>query len=285
MSFIRTRCIKNRRVISVFVLLIALPIFAAPSHSSENTSCIVIYGDTRTNHDIHRNIVEAIMKCEPRAVFHTGDFVCNNLRDWKVFNEITSDLRKKAEFYPVIGNHDYETGIKYYFDNFELPNNEQWYSVEREGIHFIILDSNIRIVRESSQCEWLESDLKNTDKNKFIVVLFHNPPFNSKYRKTTAEEEKLRKTIVPLLEKYNVDMVFNGDFHSYERLLYNSIHYITTGGGGAPLHDRRHKYPYSKKCLKTYHFCTLYIKNNSLFVDVFDIDSKLIDQFSAEKKK
>lgn len=36
---------------------------------------IVIYGDSRTNHNTHQDIVEAVIRVESAAVFHTGDLV------------------------------------------------------------------------------------------------------------------------------------------------------------------------------------------------------------------
>jgi hypothetical protein len=33
-----------------------------------------------------------------------------------------------------------------------------------------------------------------------------------------------------------VDAVFSGHNHIFERYLYNGIHYLVTGGGGAPLY-------------------------------------------------
>jgi len=42
--------------------------------------------------------------------------------------------------------------------------------------------------------------------------------------------------LVPLFELYDVDMVFTGHDHNYEHGEVNGIHYVVTGGGGAPLY-------------------------------------------------
>jgi len=243
-------------------------------------SYIVVYGDSRTNHAVHKEIVKAIMKYKPKIVFHTGDMIDTHRDDWIIFNEITSELRKTAEFYPALGNHEYYGGLNVFADNFELPNNEQWYSVERQGIHFIILNSYTRIDESSEQYAWLESDLKNIGKNiKFTIVFFHHPPFSSQFT-PTENWKPLVDAAVPLFEKYGVDIVFNGHVHAYERCLHNNIYYITTGGGGAPLHLSGEKNPYSQKYIATYNFCLLHIEGKRLFVEVLDKDLKPLDEFS-----
>jgi len=243
---------------------------------------IVVYGDTRTNHDDHRKVVEAIMKINPEVAFHVGDLVADGRvkAQWDVFFEISEPLLKIAEFYPVLGNH--ERNSQLYFDNFELPNNERWYSVDKYNIHFIILDSNVDSSIGSEQYNWLEADLKNRDKNvTFTAVVLHHPPYSTGHHK--KDEKGLRETVVPLFEKYNVDIVFAGHDHDYERSLVNGIYYIVTGGGGAP-HDRpqARTSPYSQIFINTLEFCALSIKDSQLLVEVFNEKSELIDKFSVE---
>ncbi len=50
----------------------------APSNSDPAPYQFVVYGDTRTRHDVHRNVMEAIAKLEtPDFVLHTGDLVAD----------------------------------------------------------------------------------------------------------------------------------------------------------------------------------------------------------------
>lgn len=243
---------------------------------------IVVYGDTRTNHSVHQAIVDRILLRKPDVVFHTGDLVTNGRKEkqWKTFNEITENLCKLCEFFPALGNH--ENNAKLYFDNFELPNNEIWYSIEINNIHFIVLDSNTSLQIDSEQYNWLENDLKNIDRDKikFVAAIFHHPPFSTGI---SAEDEKhLRKSIIPLFEKYYVDIVFNGHDHCYERCFYNGIYYIVTGGGGAPLYWKSRRRDYSQLFIKKYHYCELYIENDKLIMNVFDINLNIIDNIEID---
>ncbi|MGA3242867.1 MAG: hypothetical protein ABSG03_42035 [Bryobacteraceae bacterium] len=43
--------------------------------------------------------------------------------------------------------------------------------------------------------------------------------------------------LIPLFEKYRVTAAFFGHDHNHQHYLKNDIHYVITGGGGAPLYD------------------------------------------------
>ena len=265
-------------LISLIITLIFLLTSCSFLESQESLSSpIIIYGDSRTDHQIHQKIVDEIIKTKPVLVFHTGDLEEDGLNpdQWTIFNDIVSDLVKITQFYPALGNH--ENNSHFYFDNFDLPNNERWYSVEKDNLQFIVLDSNSDCSIGSEQHLWLEGDLQNINENiKFVIAIFHHPPFSTGSH--TEDEKGLRQTIVPLFEKYGVAIVFNGHDHDYERSLCNNIYYIVTGGGGVPLYDQSRISPYSQKFIKAYHFCKLTLINNQLIVEVYDIDLNLIDQ-------
>ena len=267
---------------SILILIIAFVPFQLTAYADQGSSdCIIIYGDSRTSHAIHQKIVNRIMENNPSVVFHTGDLVNNGLNpeDWAMFNKITDGLRETAEFYPALGNHEENSPL--FFKNFNLPNNGHWYSVDRQDAHFIILDSNSVLTTDSEQYRWLEDNLKSVDKKtKFVIVIFHHPIFSS--TKSHADEKGLMH-IIPLFERYGVNMVFNGHAHNYERFYYNKIYYIVTGGGGAPLHRRSHKAEYSELFRKVYHFCKLSISSNQLTVTAIDINSNVVDEFTVKK--
>ncbi len=242
---------------------------------------IAVYGDSRTGHSAHERIMEGIASITPVAVFHTGDLVGNgnNSKDWKTFNRIKSKLPSGTLFYPALGNHEKESPL--YFNNFTLPGNERWYSVEISGVHFTILDSGTDLSLNSTQYQWLENDLSSVGSGiNFIAVLFHYPPYST--GRHGEDPKRLRSKIVPLFKQYGVDLVFSGHDHNYERLLVNGTQYIVTGGGGAPLRRQARNSPYSLVFKKAHHFCVIYFTGNgNLTVDVWDWAAKLIDHFEV----
>ena len=72
----------------------------------------VIFGDTRSNHDIHAEMARAIMAEGADFYINTGDLVSDGTseEDWDYFFEAEKELLLEIPFYPVIGNHDEEGG-------------------------------------------------------------------------------------------------------------------------------------------------------------------------------
>jgi acid phosphatase type 7 len=245
---------------------------------------ILIYGDTRTNNDIHRQIAAKMLLQHPVVVFHTGDLISDgfNSSEWDTFNTITADLRATAEFFPALGNHENQSPL--FFENFVLPGNEQWYSINRNKIHFVVLNSCVSTKAGTEQFSWLQSDLENIpDSIMFIVAVLHHPPYSTGPH---AEDEMgLRQTIVPLFEQYGVDVVFTGHDHSYERSYCGGRYYIVTGGGGAPMYDQTRQHPCSQLFLKIHHYCRLSRFGDELRVRIYDGEQQVIDQFVVAKFK
>lgn len=264
----------------IIALISILLLSCTPETTNRN---IVVYGDSRPNDDRHRKVIDAILRISPDVVFHVGDLVNDgNIAGlWGKFNEVTRELREVAEFYPAAGNHEQES--PYYYDNFVLPNNEKWYSVEIEAIHFVVLNSNLDLQIGSEQYLWLSNDLANIGKsNLFIIVLFHHPIFASGPH--IPDEKGFGDALNPLFEQYGVDIVFNGHNHLYERSLFNGIYHVVTGGGGTAqnfVSDSRLN-PYSEKVVSTFHFCTISMENSMLIIEVFDTELNRIDKFFVD---
>jgi predicted phosphodiesterase len=240
---------------------------------------LVVFGDTRSGHDAHRAVIDQIRTFQPTAVIHVGDLVNNgwSTADWDSFNAIEGSLIDETDFYPALGNHEYQSDL--YFDNFTLPNNEQWYSVDYNGVHFIVLNSCVDLGPSSGQYGWLLADLAAVDQaTNFVAVVLHHPPYSTGQH--AEDEAGLRETLVPLLELYEVDVVFAGHDHDYERSFCGDIYYVVTGGGGAPLRDQARSHPCSQLFLSVYHFCKLSAFPDRLVISVYDIDRELIDSFS-----
>jgi len=252
--------------------------------ASGSSQCIVIYADTHANEEVHRRIVDAIVAIRPIAVFHAGDMVedGSNLLQWEIFNRAVSRICKISKFYPAPGNRDATSSL--FFDNFVLPNNERWYSMEIDGIHLVVLDTNSELSKESPQYAWLQDDLRDASgKAGFIIAIFHHPPFN--IGPPDEDEKNLKSNVVPLFERYGVDMVFCGHVHAYERNFYNNIYYIVTGGGGAPLHEKVRSRAYNQKYIKACHFCKLSLKGDQLVMQVLDDGLSPIDQLKIKQRR
>lgn len=237
----------------------------------------VIYGDTRGVWDNWKNCTNVAINIEkekPYFVIHTGDIVNNGRRanEWLDFFS-ASRFMYNSTLFPALGNHEYYG--EHYFKFFSLPNDELWYSFDSGPVHFVALDSNVRNSLRMSQIRWLINDLRSNN-NIYTIVFFHHPLYSSGNHGSTFY---LRCFWGLILDYFNVDIVFNGHDHSYERGNVNGINYIVTGGGGAPLYNIGESWwtEYSEKC---YHYCLISADSNKLTLDAKKPDGTIIDKLT-----
>lgn len=240
----------------------------------------IVYGDSRGVWDNWYNasiVAKSIEIDKPQFVLHTGDFVRDGRKidQWIDFFSF-SNFSHNCTIYPTLGNHEYYGDS--YFQYFSFPNDKCWYSFDKGPVHFIALDSNKLNLFNLNQTLWLFNDLKNNEK-PFTIVFYHHPSFSSGNHGSSYLTRLLWS---PLFSYFDIDIVFNGHDHSYERGLVNSVYYIVTGGGGAPLYNIRSKWwtVYSEKA---YHFCLLNVENNVLNFNAKRADGSVIDCFTIDK--
>jgi len=245
--------------------------------SKENDSIrFIAFGDTRGVWDDWKNasiVAEAIEKEDPQFVIHTGDLVRDGrvYEQWLDYFKISSFVHNSTLF-PTLGNH--ERFGDPYFDYFNLPNNEIWYSFNWGPVHFVCLDSNFLNSLRPAQFFWLIKDLKLNSK-PYTIVNFHNPPYSSGNH---GSSYYLRLIWGPIFQYFNVDIIFNGHDHSYEHGKVKDVNYIVTGGGGAPLYDvgSSRWTIYSEK---TYHYCLIEANQQQLSFKAKKSDGTIIDSF------
>ena len=81
---------------------------------------------------------------------------------------------------------------------------------------------------DQDQQKWLEEELKNSN-SKWKIAYFHHPIYSSGGRH--GSEVDLRSIVEPLFIKYDLNVVFAGHEHFYERLKpQKGINYFTAGG-------------------------------------------------------
>ena len=238
---------------------------------------LVVLGDSQYDHEAHRAVVSAIVRLNPAVVFQLGDLTGDgrNPENWKAFNEINSPITARSEYFPLLGNHEENSPL--YFENFKFLEGRHWYSLDRQGVHFILLDSVSELSPGSQQYQWLEADLMGAKGALFKIVMMHYPVFNA--GAVREKEAEFQETLVPLFERYGVSAVFSGHTHNYQRFLHNGIHYIISGGGGSPVYPLERSHPDLKESFLGHHFCALWPQGNFIEVTVFDAKSSVIDEF------
>ncbi len=190
-----------------------------------------------------------------------------------------AELLKTNVPWAVIGNHDARRWA--FYDIFESPilgqsggtasNNKKFYSIEQGDLHILLIDTETTdLSKDSELLKWLEKDLQANSK-KWTVAIFHHPPYtygghnsdnprDSHYKLSmTGRLFLVRENIIPVLEKYDVDLVYSGHSHLYERSKLIHKHYQDSTHFDTKLHVvQDNNSSYCKRLEKTPFAGTLY---------------------------
>ena len=261
--------------------------FTAPPKGSRKPFKFIVYGDTRSFPDRHSAVIRAIQRDLPAAFFvNTGDLVADG-RVWplwqKEFFGPARDVLRRAPFWPVRGNHEEDAVM--YRRLFDLPETKLYYSFDFGNLHFVVLDSRLdERYADPAMLAWLERDLAAT-KADWIIVAYHRPSFDVvEYRTTWGNSD-----VMPILEKYGVDLVLSGHSHVYERFRPigpaggKPIIHIITGGGGAPNYDLSPS-PIVEKTASVLHYCVFRIAGDHLEMVAKTPDGKVLDRLKLVKR-
>lgn len=171
---------------------------------------------------------------------------------WDGWGRFMEPLTSKIPMMVIEGNHEIEPQIdgmtfKSYLTRFAVPSQESgsnsnfYYSFNAGGVHFIMLGAYIDYNQTGAQYAWLRADLGKIDRQAtpWVVASWHPPWYNS-YSSHYQEFECMRQEMEELLYQHDVDIVFSGHVHAYERMnrVYNYTLdpcgpvYITVGDGG-----------------------------------------------------
>ncbi len=89
------------------------------------------------------------------------------------------------------------------------------YSFDYGNAHWTVIDSDTYVDwTDSLLRDWVTKDLEKAKNATWRFVLYHHPGFNSS--RAHYEQQQMR-LIAPILENGNVDLVFSGHVHNYQR--------------------------------------------------------------------
>lgn len=278
--------------------------------SGPKNSRFVIYGDTRSNADVHKSVVDAIRRQKDVSlVLNSGDLVSKGtiLDYWKEFFEVAEPLMRETYYVPCLGNH--EDNAREYFDFFDLPGNEEHFSFNWGGVHFVALNTeapdvpdgtdnmaesqiwNSKIMWDyfAKQRKWLDQDLSLNYGADFFVVFFHVPFYDSKLSRREPQIE-IRTAFADILEKHNTELVVTGHTHNYQHHKKGMSHYVVSGGGGASLYDLGDSIGVGAEDVeivkqeKVNNFLVVDMDGWKLNIQALRPDDSVIDTFSVESQ-
>ncbi len=251
---------------------------------------ISVCGDSRQNPETFRTISENILSDGPALVIHTGDYLTLETDDslWETdFFDPAAELLRSTPLVPVLGNHEY---VDSFCGLFSTPaaesgsSSEGYYSFQYGCVYVVVLNSNEMFYPTTDQYEWFETAIQSPTAQQaaWRFVCLHAPVYSSGLH---GGDPMLQQYLVPLLEKNNVNMVFSGHDHLYEKSYKHNIYYIVSAGAGAFLYTPNTRpNPFQILSTKLNHHCSLDITPRQIDLTVKGIGREVIDAFTVTKQ-
>ena len=261
----------------------------------------VVIGDTQDQPKVASRIAQHAWALRPDFCVIAGDLVGTgpNKEHWtQAFFPSMQPLVERMAFFPVLGNH--EQDARHYYDYVDLPAPEFHYTFGYGNSQWFMLDSNREVGPDSAQYRWLEQQLQRCTANwKFVV--YHHPSYSSDeddygdmWKGPSSHGDLRVRQLVPLYDRYGVDLVWNGHIHSYERswplrgdkvVGDGGTTYVITGGGGGKLETAGPIRPFFQNTVKHgHHFCFVAVHGDRLEFKAYDLAGHLFDVTTIEKR-
>jgi len=240
----------------------------------------LVFGDNQSGVKMFEHVSRQMAATTADFVMSVGDVVDRGINWDEWTNQYLLPGRHFMGAKPsfiAMGNHEYGgydgnpnvLAFDHYFKHPQTSpgSNQYYYSFDYGNAHFVILEPlkmawidhpnpelGNTVAPDDAELLWLEQDLRaNQGKHDWTFVFYHEPAYAQTWSGGYYDgEDFIRNAVVPILEQYDVDMVFNGHTHAYERglphpawnpvtRLGNGITYIITGGGGGGLDNHKYK--------------------------------------------
>ncbi len=265
-----------------------------------------VFGDDQGNPGVLEPLADLMIGLKPDFIFSVGDETDCGIGYETWASQLFHPLRRliiNTPYFVAIGNHEYCGGscgnpVEWFDKYMALPEAEggYYYAMTYGNSRFIVLNMQeyagcIGAVPSSKQYEWLLKEFESPEYKAatFRFVLMHEPPYSEywgsayKYDGESWEREHL----VPLLEKYKVDIMFSGHVHEYERGQWprpGGTYYVITGGGGGGLDDIFVRdWPQIEKTKSVHHFVSVKVDGKKLTLKAIGLDGKAFDSFEINK--
>ena len=194
-----------------------------------NSVRFLVVGDTGTGDSEQYETASVMIKYWQKFPFTfaimLGDNMYGSERPQDFANKFEKPYKPlldgKVEFQAALGNHDDPNQIYYKPFNF---GGKRYRTFKKGDVHFFALDSNYL---DPEQLKWLEDELKKAGSD-WKIAFFHHPMYSNAYHGPAIE---VRNALEPLFQKYNLDVVFTGHEHVYERIFpQKGIYHFVEGG-------------------------------------------------------
>lgn len=248
----------------------------------------------------------------PAARFHlyAGDLVNRGKDDenWEEFFEALGFIARMIPIVPVPGNHDASKELlrpdssrridPLYLIHFALPLNgpqvpdllETAYYLDYQGVRIIAVNTNSH--DDPEQLKWLEKVLAESQAD-WNIVCHHHPLFS--VGREDRDNEGLRKDMMPIYQKYKVDLVLQGHDHRYGRTnkiidakpaaddAHAPVYVVSVSGPKTYEHNPLFAHLLQVEVGETQCYQIISVSQTELRYEAWSLDNRLVDAFVLRK--
>ena len=272
------------------------------SLAEDKAVTFAVFCDSQSNPEVWGKITKLAYGERPHFGLLGGDLVDFgfNKDDWvDEFFAPANQFMKHYPIYSVPGNHEHDA--YFYYQYIANPAPEYRYTFNYGNIQFFMIDTDREVSPGSPQYTWLEEQIANSTAH-WKIVMHHHPPYSSEendfgdinYQKSTEGSLDTRQ-LVPLYEKYGIDLVIFGHIHAYERTWpifkervnqEKGVIYLNLGGAGGGLENASYQRPFfTHKVKKVHHFGLITAHGPTLNFEAINENGHIFDSFSLHKSE
>ncbi len=238
------------------------PTFSFHTFKPNGDLTFLVLADTEDGSLTKCRLADSMEQTEADLALHCGDLMYNYFspgrEDYRCLSVYGRQMRS-VPFYFSMGNHDINPTLfdEPFLQTFYLPTNPvtgtgHFYSFDQGDAHFAVLfvpwlkDVPQLVPFQLSNCSpqycWLTNDLATSTK-PWKFAFMHVGLADSGYHRLDDDNAngiydtiELQEWLLPIMQRYGVQIVFHGHNHNYERSNpMRGLYEITTGGGGGRL--------------------------------------------------
>lgn len=296
----------------------------SPEIGDTGTWRFAVTGDSRNDTQILAEVQKAVADNGVDLQLFSGDAVVlgPNQSEWDDFFEASTgdfsvqDIFARVPFMVANGNHDNLTVN--YVAQFAVPQasrsagakaqGEEFYSFDYANAHFVFLNDTPNTRATGEQAEWLRDDLAAVDRTKtpWVFVTHHQPAYSCSTNH--GSDLDIRQAWQPIYDQFEVDVVWTGHDHDYERskpirgfqtgsvdgnlaetagngvpVKGSGTIYVVAAGAGAPLYGVDPSCFHTLKTESTRNYVIVEIEDTTMRYTAYRLDGSVLDEFSYTK--
>ncbi|MFT3775736.1 MAG: metallophosphoesterase [Minicystis sp.] len=224
----------------------------------------LVYGDNRSDDAAHAAVVRAMQAVPADFIVNTGDMVAKGTdpADWRTFFAVEGAMLRDRCLFAAVGNHELyrgdregEVAFLRYFGGVEegRPLDRLYGTFRWSNTRFFMLNAMDKWT--GAERDWLRAELDKALREPGIVhriAVMHWGPFSAGPHGNNPALAS--GDVITLMRDRKVDLVLAGHDHEYERGAGSGLKYIVSGGGGAPLYQKKADMRETATFEAAYHF-------------------------------